>query len=265
MESRRSRIEPAILESELVLLLTLLIFCVVLVVVLWAGSLWLQSWLYNEPAPNLFWGAPAAAGVMTLFLAVWCLLDYKSRDPSTPDPRFDSLFFFGPSQTKVYPLIRSVKNGQETVYQLTNGEFHMMVFPYSKWTVSDEIIVEESGQEDHFKPDRDAKGFYKREPYNPPWGLGWLVGPGPARPLRYYDPRGRVMTEDAVGQVTTFRWGLFLVNLLLNLVHLALWFVCFWLLLRYQWPHALGLAFCLWLLMTVAIIHMLAAMATQKG
>ena len=33
-------------------------------------------------------------------------------------------------------------------------------------------------------------------------------------------------------------WG----NLLLNLAHLLVWFLAFWLLLEFQWSHALGLA-----------------------
>src|SRR5439155_8961007 len=83
------------------------------------------------------------------------------------------------------------------------------------------------------------------------YGLEWLVGPGAEQPLRYRDSRGRVMTEDAIGRLSTTRWGLLWGNLFLNLIHFLLWFVCLWLLLRFQWSHALGLAVILWLIMTI--------------
>ena len=43
----------------------------------------------------------------------------------------------------------------------------------------------------------------------------------------------------------------------MNLLHLAGWFVCCWLLLNYQWTHALGVAAVLWLIMTIAVAEML--------
>ncbi len=43
-------------------------------------------------------------------------------------------------------------------------------------------------------------------------------------------------------------------NLLLNGLHLVVWFACLWLLLRFQWPHALGMALVCWLVVTVIVI-----------
>jgi hypothetical protein len=37
-------------------------------------------------------------------------------------------------------------------------------------------------------------------------------------------------------------------GLLLNFGFLVVWFLCFWLLLDFQWSHALGLAFGAWLI-----------------
>jgi hypothetical protein len=47
--------------------------------------------------------------------------------------------------------------------------------------------------------------------------------------------------------VTRTRYGLLVGNVLLNLAHLLVWFLAFWLLLQFQWPHALGLAAIFWL------------------
>jgi hypothetical protein len=62
------------------------------------------------------------------------------------------------------------------------------------------------------------------------------------------------MMADSVGQIGSFRWGAFFGNLLLNVLHLGVWFAVLWLLLRFQWPHALGLAVVFWLVMTLAVV-----------
>jgi hypothetical protein len=69
--------------------------------------------------------------------------------------------------------------------------------------------------------------------------------------------RLRVFDSGPTGIPEIFRTGRFLANLLLNFLHLALWFVCLWLLVRFQWSHALGFAFCLWLLFTLALLPLM--------
>ena len=41
------------------------------------------------------------------------------------------------------------------------------------------------------------------------------------------------------------------------LTHRLLWFVGLWVLMRFQWGHALGLAFVMWLTVTLVILPML--------
>jgi hypothetical protein len=67
------------------------------------------------------------------------------------------------------------------------------------------------------------------------------------------------------GLPTHFRFGLFVANVFLNLLHLALWFALLWLLLDYQWPHALGLAIVLWLLMTLTFLPLLLGQAGRAA
>jgi len=56
------------------------------------------------------------------------------------------------------------------------------------------------------------------------------------------------MEEGFLGQITLFHLGWLLTGLLLNFGFLAVWFLCLWLLLHFQWSHALGLAFVAWLI-----------------
>jgi hypothetical protein len=65
------------------------------------------------------------------------------------------------------------------------------------------------------------------------------------------------MTEDSLGRVSTPKRGLLFGNLLLNGLHFVAWFLCLWLLLRFQWSHALGLAIPLWLALSLSVVPFL--------
>src|SRR5438132_1527757 len=60
------------------LVLLLVVLGLSLAVLLWAGTLWFQGYIYSEPVAQIYWRAPAAALALTLFMAVWCFLDYRS-------------------------------------------------------------------------------------------------------------------------------------------------------------------------------------------
>ena len=81
---------------------------------------------------------------------------------------------------------------------------------------------------------------------------------------RFVTADGWVMTvfeTGPTGRPSKFRFGRFFVNMLLNFLHLAIWFVCLWLLLRFQWAHALGLALAIWLVMTLFVVPQLLTQA----
>jgi hypothetical protein len=217
------------------ILLVLLLVWLGLMVLLWAGSLWLQDFIYSEPAEGLFWRAPAAGSVLALFVVLCCQID--SHSPV----RYFSPIEFSASETQgPFPELWAVKGGKKIHYTLTKDERGRAEYYDSQRkplpTHADEIIIKDDGEEVVFKPERDEQGNY-------------LFRRG--KSLRYVDDRGREMWEDRVGQLSTFRWGRFLACAFLNLFHLGLWFLVLWLLLRFQWSHALGLSLILWLAMTI--------------
>jgi len=99
-----------------------------------------------------------------------------------------------------------------------------------------------------FEPERDAKGNFKTEPNES---------------LRYLDARGRVMREDDFGRVSVYRWDWFAWTAFFNVAHLVVWFLALWLLLRYQWFHALGGAIVLWVATSLIALPMLLSYAEQ--
>jgi hypothetical protein len=222
---------------------TLLLLWGGLVALLTGGVRWLQTSIYSEPAAGLIWRGPLAATLLTLLLAAWGYMD------STPPGQYSSFFTFSPGDLKEYSHLRAVvlKDGKETSlsYRLRKsaqggGEYREINSPYRPLPRRPEaIFVEEDGQEIRFEPQRQADRKLK-------------VDFGQA--LRYVDNRGRVMSEDSFGRVTTFRWGTFLAYATLNVTHFLLWFGCFWLILRFQWSHALGLTAVAWMVMTFVLV-----------
>jgi hypothetical protein len=234
--------------------LMLLLTGLVVAALLWAGTAWLQGYIYNEPTQGLVWRAPAAGAAVMAFLAVWCLLNYRLADPAAEDLPFDTLWNFSPTETypaKPWPYFWSVKNGKETEYTLRKspggtGGIQYVDSRNEQWRRADSnglvqaIIVPDGDKKVRFELDLPPGGKFKE-----------------GEPARYKEGEGqhRVLTENDVlaGQMSRFRFGLFVANVVLNLLHLGVWFACLWLLLRFQWPHALGLAVVFWVVMMFVI------------
>jgi hypothetical protein len=233
------------------LLPTLALIFAAVTALFWAGTLFFQAYIYSEPVADLYWRAPLAAFALSLFLGFWCMLAYRN-----PGRYSGSFLEFSASEVEQYDKFVSVKNGKETVYTArrnSQGNLEYRSPNGRPWNRSDAdgiveaIIVEEKdGTKSRFEaeltPDRKFKA-------------------GPGQEERYVEVggRGRVMTDQYIGRVYTERRGREFAYILLNLAHLADWFLCLWLLLRFQWSHALGLAVVLWLVMMLAVFPLLAA------
>jgi hypothetical protein len=245
-----------------------LIVGLTLLVLLWGGGGFLQGYIYTEPSSGLFWQAPAAAVVLTLFYALWCLLDYgASRTPPGYLP-YDTIFNFKAEETRgTEPVkrlwaIREIgKGASKRTEKIRYARFKEILFSgLSSYRYYQEradgakgteawngngvvaLVVVEDGQEVRYDRVPSEEGQYAH--YVSP--DGWTIKTyesGPTEPP------------------SMFRTGLWLLNLLLNLVHLGLWFVCLWLLMRFQWRDALWLGFVLWLAMTLTALPMMLASA----
>jgi hypothetical protein len=232
------------------LVLVLLVLAVVLAVLLWVGTVWFQGYIYSEPVAQAYWRGPVAGLALTLFFALWCFLDYRSPG------RFPAQFQFSASDDKQYKELWAVSQGKETHYTMrknARGQPEYVDSEGRPWRQhADAVLVQEEkdGEKIRFDAERDKQGKFKVEP---------------GRSLRYLDPAGRVMTEQQLGRLEIPRRGLLFANLGLNLLHLGVWFLVLWLLLRFQWTHALGLAFVFWLLMTLTILQMVLARAEELG
>ncbi len=91
-----------------------------------------------------------------------------------------------------------------------------------------------------FKPDLDPK----KKTFKTATGLS----------LKYHDSKGRTMTEGDFGRITVYRAGNLVMNLLLNFLHLGLWFAVLWLVLEFRFWHALGMALVAWVALTLFVL-----------
>jgi hypothetical protein len=233
----------------LALILLVIMLWIVMAILLTAWSLWFQGYLYSEPATGLPWRGPAASSALVVVLLLWIVLDYRSPG------RYRPLLEFSSSEdSQRFPELRIPKadtKDQYEVYQLRqrNGEYRLDGKPNGKLLPQrpDRIMVIEEGEKSIFEPERDAKGNFKVQTSKSFMGEG-------SQYLRYIDGKGRVMVETSLGKITTFHGGWLFVNLMFNFLLLAVWFVVLWLVMRFQWTHALGQSFVFWGVMLVFVL-----------
>jgi hypothetical protein len=239
----------------LYLWLMLLVVTLGLIVLLWVGTLFLQGYFYTEPAEQIVWGAPAAGLLLGGFLAWWTFTVARSAEARPEDIPYDTIFRFSPRVYMVeQPVMElwAVKKNNEKVhykrYRLDQRRFEYKdVTANRPWNDSgvESVELTHEGEKYRFvKEEKTASGAYQRYVND----KGWSMSTG---------ERG------ISGEPTTFRTSRFLANLFFNFMHLALWFAVLWLLLRFQWSHALGLAICIWLLFTLAFLPMMLGYAAQ--
>jgi hypothetical protein len=234
----------------LTLILVLLLVWFVLAVLLAAGTLWFQGYIYSEPATGVLWRAPAAAAALAVVVCLWVFIDYRAPG------RYRTLFeFSGQEEQKPYSEFRVRRDGREEVYLLRKDERGRPVYRRDKDNQRlpsrpDKIIAVEGGQQHVYLPERDAKGNFKVET---------------GQSLRYYEEgnTGRYMVEEQWGRVSNYHFGWLVLDLFLNALHFAAWWAVLWLLLRFQWSHALGLAVAFWAAMTLFVLPPLLTRAEE--
>ncbi len=233
------------------LLVVLVVIGVTLSVLLWVGTAFLQGYLYTEPNADTFWQAPAAGAAVTLFLLVWCLINVSAAHDQGPgfEP-YDTLFRFNAVEEydrrpadKIWVLRAGARDPQEYESRRTvQGYGYVDVVtkkPLGSLAGVQAILLEdtagkigEKGEKIRFELNKDSDSGNSR----------------------FVSAQGWAMGENNLGQPSIFRGGLLVANLLLNFLHFAVWFLCLWLLLRFQWGHALGLAIVIWLVMTLIVL-----------
>ncbi len=241
----------------LTLLLILLLVGVSIALFLYVGSMFLQGYIYTEPSDQLYWQAPAAGGVLMLFFLLWCVLIANSKDATPTDIPYDVIQRASAEVDLLKDPAPEIwvekKNDEKRHYKRIINPTGGRGYRYQD-SVNNRILSDDGVQTIELVI-KGEKYVFKRTPTSPGDNIsyvnseqGWVIkgyGDGPS------------------GIPVAFRWGRYLLTIFLNLLHLLAWWLCLWLLLRFQWLHALGLAFALWLVVTLSILPMLLSYAAE--
>jgi hypothetical protein len=227
------------------LLLVVVLIGAVLTAALWVGTLFLQGYLYTEPSGGVFWQAPLAAAVLTFFYLFWSLLNVW--DGTVVDGRVEIPYGI------LWSFSNRVDLSPEPVAEFESkrkNESEVEVFKLEK--SPHEIKYKRVDKNEYWSPvgvewvkfkDKDGKE-YKFDPIPTPKGGNRV----------FVDhEHGWEMTDIRPGQASYTSFGRLLVYFLLNAMHLAVWIVCLWLVLRFAPSHAIGLGVVMWLLFTLAV------------
>jgi hypothetical protein len=233
------------------LVLIVLVVFAVLSLLLAAWTLFFQGYIYSEPAEAIYWRAPAAGAVLTFFLVIWIFLDYRSIEKPSDEGRYRPLHEFSPRESERYDKL-TITNQDRKKVQFTRQGNNQYVSQGGRRMPErplEIVATDKDGKEHVFKPVTDDKGNFKVEKNER---------------LRYYDEGNpsRSMEEGFLGEITIYHYGWLVMGLLLNFSFLIVWFVCLWLLLRFQWSHALGQAFVAWLI-SLFVLPMLLTQAEK--
>ena len=240
----------------LTLFVVLLITLASLAAMLWAGTYFFQGYIYTEPSPGIAWQAPAAAGLLTFGFAVWCFTIAFWTGASPTNLPIDTLFRFTPKQDMVAkPIDRiwaikqdSKKEGAEKeekrIAYVREQKWigGRLEYTYQEpnqgpqWNAQDVVAIEIDKDGNKLRFDADKEGVFVTSD-------GWIM-----QEDRYGRPTGI--------PVKSF-YGRLILNFLFNIAHFVGWFLGLWLLLRFQWTHALGLAVVLWVVATLILLPML--------
>ena len=245
----------SVLTVYLILFAILLVTFLAITVGLWVGTYYFQGYIYTQPSQQLFWQAPAAALVMTMGFGIWWFAIALGQKNSPQNIPIDTLFRFTPRidmldrpAHKIRAIVRDQtkdkKEDDKNVYISVRDSQKLFHYEHEKthrpWQRQDVIALEIEG----------ADGTRIR--FDP-------VPTGPGEYRQFVSADGWVIHEfenGPTGIPIRFSFSRLLWNLTFNFAHLFGWFVCLWVILRFQWSHALGLALVIWAVVTVAVLPM---------
>lgn len=228
------------------LILVFALFFAVLAAALFAGTLFFQNIINTQPAEGLTWRAPAAAATLAVFFTAWAFLIVNS-DARPGDIPYDAIHRFQAEidmAPEAAPKLWALKTDGTKVLYVRR--------------INDNLKTE---YVDEKKKPYTSSGVVGFEIDNEGNTVKFEQVPVEDSPYRLFQsPEGWRMPEyesGPTGVPTQVRAGRFLANLALNLLHLAFWFVCLWLLLQFRFGEAVLAALVIWLFTTLVILPML--------
>jgi hypothetical protein len=235
--------------------------------VFWGISLFLQRYLYNEPADKLPLRAAVAGLLLGCFVTFWVYVNTRADGEN----KYGVIHQFSPNDVSA-PLAKFQAErkkldlnqkpvGDETVtferQQTDKGMRYLPTFPKPAgeakpfavtapgyYTAA--LLVEKDGQPLRYEAAMNGNQYTgPKYTFTEPGGRTIELSRGldadPAEPLTVVSPSG----------------GAVFLAIVLNVLHLVVWFACFWPLLKFNVGHAVALAFPFFAGMTILVMPLL--------
>jgi len=234
------------------LILTFSVLFVAAFAVVLGLSLFLQAYLYNEPVEKIALRAAVGGLAISVYLTGWIYINTRAAT----DNKYGAIHEFKPTASTDVLKFEAIRRNRNKLE---------ISVPYSKLPTERE-----------FRSDAEKKPF--RVNTSDDLTVAILIKEeGKAEPTRFeavleselmYDGKlekktfrekggPRFIEDDAPGSVISPSGGVVAIAIALNLMHLAVWFVVFWLVMQFQWGHALGLATVLGVALTIVMMPLL--------
>jgi hypothetical protein len=228
------------------LIITFAVLVIAAFAVLLGLSLFLQAYLYNAPADKIYLRALVGGFTIALFLTGWTYMNTRADREN----KYGAIHEFKPTGTTdvtKFEAIRRNRNKAETTvpYSKTLGEkefrSELDKSPF-RVNTSDYItvafLIKEEGKAEATRFDAALESE--------------LLYDSKLEKKTFREKGGpRYIEEDGIGQIVAPSGGVIFLALLINLLHLVVWFVVFWFVMKFTWPHGLGLAMVLGVVITL--------------
>lgn len=256
------------------LVLTLVGVSVAAFAVFWGLSLFLQKYLYNEPADKLVLRAAVAGLLVGCFVTFWVYVNtradgenkygvihqFSPNDVSAPVTKFQA------ERKKLDTNLKPVGDETVTFERQTTGQGMRYLPTHPKPAgepkpfavtapgyYTSALVVESNGQPIRYEAEMDANqqqySSEDKEKYT------FVEKGGGGRTIKL----SRGLNADPAEPVTVVSpsGGAVFLAVVLNVLHLVVWFAAFWPILKFNVGHAIGLALPFFAGMTVLVMPLL--------
>jgi hypothetical protein len=257
------------------LFLILLVTAVTLTAFLYVGAFFFQGYIYLEPSQQLYWQAPAAALLLTFGYTLWCLSIALSTGANPQNIPIDTLNRFSAKEEMSARPAKKVwairVDRRKTISESKQIDGERVEYESKRDSQTQfKYVATLSGRPWPFK-DPDIIAIELENPKDGTKVRFNLIPTEQGQYRQFVSPDGWVMYEydDGPTVPTAFRFWRLVLNVIFNFGHFFGWFLGLWVILRFQWAHALGFAVVLWVVATLTVLPMMltfaASVAASRG
>ena len=234
------------------LIITFAVLVIAAFALLLGVSLFLQAYLYNAPADRIYLRALVGGTAVALFLVGWTYINTRADR----DNKYGAIHEFKPTATTEVTKFEAVRRNRAKIestvaYNKALGEkefrSELDKSPF-RVNTSDYItvafLIKEEGKTEPTRFDAVLESE--------------LLYDSKLEKKTFREKGGpRLIEDDGIGVIVAPCGGVIFLAILINMLHVVVWFLVFWIVMKFTWPHAFGLAAVLGFAITLVAMPLL--------